>query len=343
MAMATTTTAATDGAKERSAAGASGGAVRIERASPADCGQSDPEGACGGGDSGVRVLWLDSPPRNALTEALAGEFERACEELSRDPGLRALIVTGAGDSAFSAGADFGFLEDRTMAMGGGAGGAGAHGSAEQARARAVQGNREVLESFYKRFLRPLRRTVRAPTIAAINGAAVGGGAALAMAADVRIASTTSRLGFNFVRLGITPGMASTALLPSATGHQVACRLLLTGDLVDAAEAKRLGLVLDAVPPEELLPAARRLAGRIASASPAAVAATLELLRARDLPWDRVEAAAGAEAALQAEFILSPDARERIVDSVKKHKRAARFRGGFGADPGSGGDGQQQRG
>lgn len=126
-------------------------------------------------------------------------------------------------------------------------------------------------------------------------------------------------------------MASTCVLPAATSHQVACRLLLTGDLVTAAEARDLGLVLEVTPPGEcVVAAAQRLAGRIASASPTAVAATLERLRAR-LPWDELKAAAEAEAALQARFFKGADCREG-VDSVRG-KRPARFRArGGGSHP-----------
>lgn len=273
--------------------------ITVERVPTEACGQG-PSGVTGDGDSGVRLLKLNNTQGslNSLTVDMASAFKEVATQLLQDKGLRALVVTGEG-RAFSAGGDFGFIEDRI--------------------AGDVKDNALVLGDFYMTFL-ALRR-LPVPTIAAINGAAVGGGIGLAMAADMRIASSAAKLSFNFVKLGLTPGMASTCVLPAATNHQVACRLLLTGDLVTAQEALELGLVLQVVEPDGLLDAAQRLAGRVAAASPSAVAETLRLLRAR-LPWEELEAAAREEARLQASFFKRPDCREG-VDSVKS-KRAALF-------------------
>ncbi|KIY97289.1 enoyl-CoA hydratase [Monoraphidium neglectum] len=229
---------------------------------------------------------------------MAAAFKEVADQLVLDQGLRALVITGEG-RAFSAGGDFGFIEDRI------------HGD--------VEDNFRVLSGFYTTFL--ALRKLPVPTLAAINGPAVGGGMGLAMAAVMRIASSTAKLSFNFVKLGLTPGMASTCVLPAATSHQVACRLLLTGDLITAQEALELGLVLQVAEPDKLLGAAQQLAGRIAAASPSAVATTLRMLRGR-LPWEQLEAAALEEARLQATFFKRPDCREG-VDSVKS-KRPARF-------------------
>ena len=149
---------------------------RIERVPPAACGQPDSEGACGGGDSGVRLLTVDAPPMNSLTVAAARAFEGVVAELEKDGAMRALVVTGAG-RAFSAGGDYGFIEDRI--------------------AGDVGDNARVLARFYTTFL-ALRR-LPVPVVAAINGAAVGGGAGLAMAADMRLAASDARISFNFVK------------------------------------------------------------------------------------------------------------------------------------------------
>ncbi|KAI8467648.1 MAG: enoyl-CoA hydratase [Monoraphidium minutum] len=273
--------------------------ITVEAVPPQACGQ-DAGGVTGDGDSGVRLLRLNNTKGalNSLTLEMAEAFKEVAAKLEADKGMRALVITGEG-RAFSAGGDFGFIEDRI--------------------AGDVEDNHRVLAGFYTTFLSLQKLPV--PAIAALNGPAVGGGMGLAMAADMRIASTAAKLSFNFVKLGLTPGMASACVLPAATSHQVACRLLLTGDLIGAQEALDLGLVLQVVEPEELLPAAQQLAGRIAAASPSAVGATLRLLRDR-LPWEELEAAARQEARLQASFFKAPDCREG-VDSVRG-KRPARF-------------------
>jgi enoyl-CoA hydratase/carnithine racemase len=149
-------------------------------------------------DTGVRLLTLNKPDTlNSLTSSMAVEFDDALARLRADRALRALVVTGQG-RAFSAGGDFAFIDDRI--------------------AGSVADNEAALRALYLTFLQI--RTLPVPTIAAINGAAVGGGMAFVMACDVRLAAADAKMGFNFVKLGISPGMASTATLPAATSHQV---------------------------------------------------------------------------------------------------------------------------
>lgn len=124
-------------------------------------------------------------------------------------------------------------------------------------------------------------------------------------------------------------MASTAVLPAVTNHQVACRLLLTGDLITAHEAQRLGLVLDVVEPEQLMAAATDIAGRIAAAAPAAVSATLQMLRLQ-LPWSQLEAAAELEAQEQASYFKGEDIKEGLA--AVREKRAPRFTSRAAVDP-----------
>ncbi|WIA39835.1 hypothetical protein OEZ86_013285 [Tetradesmus obliquus] len=270
-------------------------------------------------DTGVRVLHLNNPDSlNSLTNDMAAEFTSELELLRADSAMRALIVTGqgrafsagrgrAGGRAFSAGGDFSFIEERMAA--------------------SVQDNYQVLHSFYSTFL--ALRSLPVATIAAINGPAVGGGLGFALACDMRLASTTAKLSANFVKLGITPGMGSTCMLPAATSHQVACRLLLTGDLISAQEAKELGLLLEVHPPEQLLPAAHDLARRIAAAAPAAVSATLQMLRLQ-LPQHVLQEAARLEAKEQAVFFKRDDIKEGLA--AVKEKRQPRFKSTAAIDP-----------
>ncbi|KAF6258887.1 ClpP/crotonase-like domain-containing protein [Scenedesmus sp. NREL 46B-D3] len=247
-------------------------------------------------DTGVRVLHLNNPESlNSLTTNMAAEFTKELQQLRADSTMRALIVTGRG-RAFSAGGDFSFIEERMAA--------------------SVQDNQQVLGSFYCTFL--ALRSLPVVTIAAINGPAVGGGLGFALACDMRLASTNAKLSANFVKLGITPGMGSTCMLPAATNHQVACRLLLTGDLITAQEAKELGLVLEVHPPDQLLAAAQALAGRVAAAAPAAVSATLQMLRLQ-LPQHVLQEAALLEAREQAVFFKAEDIKEGLA-AVKEKRQ-----------------------
>lgn len=172
---------------------------------------------------GVRVLTLNDPDkRNAMSPALLSELGDAADALARDADARVLVVTGSG-AAFSAGADlpalFGAAKDQST-------------SEVRAGLRAV----------YDSFLRV--RDLEIPTIAAVNGAAVGAGVNLAMACDVRIAGPKARFGVTFTKLGLHPGGGCTFFVTQALGRQRALALILDGELLDAAEALRLGLVLE---------------------------------------------------------------------------------------------------
>ncbi|KAJ3095367.1 hypothetical protein HDU97_007012 [Phlyctochytrium planicorne] len=138
-----------------------------------------------------------------------------------------------------------------------------------------------MRNFYRSFLSI--RDLPVPTIAAINGHAIGAGACLALACDMRVMGEGGKFGLNFVRIGLTPGMGGTHLLPRVTNPQVAARLILTGDLITSPEAHSLGLILESVPSSQTDPfpvhtAALNLARRIASASPIAVRGAVRSLR-----------------------------------------------------------------
>lgn len=194
----------------------------------------------------VALLTVTRPQvLNALNQRTLVELGQAAEELRREAEIRAVIVTGAGEKAFVAGADIGELAELTPAQ-------------AQDRARLGQQVFDAIEQMGK------------PVIAAINGFALGGGCELAMACTLRIAADTARLGQPEVNLGIPPGFAGTQRLSRLVGKGAALELLLTGRHVSAEEALRLGLVNRVVPAAELLTAARALATELAAKAPIAV-------------------------------------------------------------------------
>lgn len=198
-------------------------------------------------DNGIATLTINRPEaRNALNSQVVAELAAAADELARDGDVRAVIVTGAGDKAFVAGADIGEMKDL---------------DADGARRFAAAGQR----AFAKLAGLPV------PVIAAVNGYALGGGCELALACDVRIASETARFGQPEVGLGITPGFGGTQRLARLIGPGRAKWLIFSGQMIGAAEALAWGLVERVVPPEQLLAAARELAEKMAGNSPVAIA------------------------------------------------------------------------
>ncbi|KAJ3218359.1 hypothetical protein HDU67_005908 [Dinochytrium kinnereticum] len=180
-------------------------------------------------------------------------------QFNRPKNLNALTAEmGKGSGrAFSAGGDLAFLRARTKTP--------------------APRNAEIMRKFYASFLSI--RELPVPTIAAINGHAIGAGACLALACDLRVMEEgKGRFGLNFVRIGLTPGMAGTHTLPRVTNPQVAARLILTGDLINAKEAQSLGVVLKSVPEGQVLSESLSIARRIATASPIAVRGATRSLR-----------------------------------------------------------------
>lgn len=219
----------------------------------------------------VATVTLNRPKvLNALNAALFTELDTTLDALSADPAVRAVIVTGAGEKAFAAGADIQELAALT----------GPEGQALAARGQRIFGKMESLGK---------------PVIAAVNGFALGGGCELAMAATLRIASETARLGQPEVKLGLIPGYGGTQRLPRLVGCGAALKLLLTGEIISAAEALRIGLVDEVVPAAELMPRAQNLAETIASMAPIAVRQCIAAVNAgADMPLD---AALAHEAAI----------------------------------------------
>jgi enoyl-CoA hydratase/carnithine racemase len=214
-------------------------------------------------DGPVSILTFDDPGRrNAMTEAMGLALRDAVAALGRDPGVRAVVLTGAG-SAFSAGGDLAMIEEKSRA-----------GRAEPGPARRAA-HQDFMRRFYALFLSV--RDLPCPSVAALNGAAVGAGLCVALACDLRIAARDAHLSLNFVRLGIHPGMGATWTLPRLVGTARAAELLLTGRPVDGEEAERIGLVNRAVAREEVLPAALALARSVAAGAPRAVRGAREAL------------------------------------------------------------------
>jgi enoyl-CoA hydratase len=209
----------------------------------------------------VAVLTLDDPERrNALTAALVDEIVAAVDAAEADDGVGALVVTGE-PPAFCSGADVGNLAALSEREPGSDGDAG-------------------LPSVYEGFLRVLRCSL--PTIAAVNGPAVGAGFNLALACDVRIAGESARFDTRFVRLGIHPGGGHTWLLERAVGPQAAAAMVLFGERVDGARAAELGLAWRCVDDEKVLDDAVALAERAAEAPRELVAKVKATLR--QAPW-----------------------------------------------------------
>jgi enoyl-CoA hydratase len=195
----------------------------------------------------VARLTLDNPPLNLVTRELLEALEVALATLeAADPGdLRAVVVTGAGDRAFSAGSHVGDFENQ-------------RGPAGRAR--------HELESGVARRLAELPM----PTIAAIEGNALGGGLELALCCDLRVASEGAKLGLPEVRLAVTPGAGGTQRLPRVVGAAQAKRLILTGAVLTAREAESIGLVTEVVPAGQALARATAIGEEIASRGPIAV-------------------------------------------------------------------------
>ena len=202
-------------------------------------------------DDGVVCLTLNDPQRrNAMTEAMGDALERATAELSQDASLRCVVLTGA-PPAFSAGGDLDMLEEL----------------GRRTRDEGFDAS-ETMRAFYRRFL--ALRGLPVPVIAAINGHAVGAGACVALACDLRIVAREAKFGLNFSRLGLHPGMGGTWLLPRAVGRQRAAEMLYTGRLASGEALANYGMALEALPSTEVLPAAMKLAASIAESSPVVV-------------------------------------------------------------------------
>ncbi len=200
---------------------------------------------------GIAYVTINRPKvLNALNDTVITELGQVFTAIKDDPQVKAVIITGAGEKAFVAGADITQLVDLNTQ----------EGKAFAAKGQAVF---NLIENLGK------------PVIAAINGFALGGGCELAMACTVRLASTKAKLGQPEVNLGIIPGYGGTQRLPRLVGKGRAMELVLTGRMVDAQEAYQMGLVNKVVEPEKLMEEAEALAKTIMSKGPVAVKLAME--------------------------------------------------------------------
>ncbi|HYK11416.1 MAG TPA: enoyl-CoA hydratase-related protein [Gemmatimonadales bacterium] len=202
---------------------------------------------------GVAVVTINRPDKlNALNDQVMAELADAAEKIATDPAIQGTILTGAGPKSFVAGADISDLAKQGPFDG-------------KARAMRGQGVLRRLETCGK------------PVIAAVNGFALGGGCELAMACHIRIASENAKFGQPEVKLGIAPGYGGTQRLPRLVGKGVALQLILTAEMIDAAEAYRIGLVNKVVPTNELMAESEKMLRGILSMGPLAVRLSMEAI------------------------------------------------------------------
>ncbi|HEY6362445.1 MAG TPA: enoyl-CoA hydratase-related protein [Vicinamibacterales bacterium] len=244
-------------------------------------------------DGPVAVITINRPKvLNALNSQTVDELRRATLDLKHDAAVRVVIITGAGEKSFVAGADISELAVQ---------------SPTQGKEHALRGQHvfDVIENLGK------------PVIAAINGYALGGGCELALACTIRIAADTARLGQPEINLGIIPGYGGTQRLPRLVGKGVALDLLLTGRQITAQEALQIGLVTRVVPHADLLSEAKRMAADLATKAPIAVQYILEAVnRGLEQPFDKAQF---LEATLFGLVASTTDMREGTAAFLEKRK------------------------
>jgi enoyl-CoA hydratase/carnithine racemase len=209
----------------------------------------------------VTTLRLQNPPLNLVTLDLTRQLDSALAAIESDTEVRAVVVTGTGDRAFCAGSDVKEFESL--------------------QGRVGEGKLLFEKAVYMRLAR-----LATPTVAAIQADALGGGLELALCCDLRVADERAKLGLPEVRLGVMPGSGGTQLLPRVVGLAKAKELILTGEIIDAAEAERIGLVSRVAPAGTGLEVAVEMAQMIAARGPVAVREAKRALDAAlDLPLD----------------------------------------------------------
>lgn len=247
--------------------------------------------------NGIATLTLcDEANLNAMSEEMALEFKLAVQELKARKGLRAVILAGAG-KAFSAGGHLAMLDAK--------------------RALSCEENRSQMLKFYGSFLCVLELQV--PLVAALHGATVGAGLCLACACDIRVASRDAKLGFTFLKLGLHPGMGGSYFVSRIVGAGMATELLVTGRIINADEALRIGLVSRVCDREQLLSEAGSITQEILTCGPAATAQLLETMRGDAA---LLEQALAREALCQSVNYASAEFAEGLA--AVKAKRLANF-------------------
>ena len=249
---------------------------------------------------GVARLTLDNPEmRNAMSEEMTSSWVRAIDDLAADRSVRAVLVTGAG-SAFCSGGNTSWISSEPDAT--------------------VDHLRERMMPFYRAWL-SIRR-LEVPTIAAVNGHAIGAGLCLALACDLRFAASGAKLGVPFVKLGMHAGMAGSYLLPNVVGEAHARDLLLTGRVVEAEEALRIGLVSRVIGSEDFADETLAIAADVATNAP--IPTRLTKLALADGGHADFESALQWEALAQPVTLATADLLEGIAAS--REKRPPVFQG-----------------
>jgi enoyl-CoA hydratase len=248
---------------------------------------------------GVARLVLDNPDqRNAMSEEMTRSWVSAIEQLAADRSVRVVVVTGEG-TAFCSGGNTGWIASEPDA--------------------GVDHLRTRMMAFYRAWLSI--RSLEVPTIAAVNGHAIGAGLCLALACDIRYAAEGAKLGAPFVKLGMNPGMAATHLLPHVVGEAHARELLLTGRTVEAEEARQLGLVSRVFERDSFDDEVARIASGIAATAPIPSRYTKVALRDGHRDF---ESCVQWEALAQPVTLATADLQEGIA--AAREKRAPVFRG-----------------
>lgn len=241
----------------------------------------------------IGLLTINRPQRmNAVSNELTSEFELLLDEIESDEDLRVLVITGAGDKGFVAGADINELVDRDAKIG-----------------LKISHKRQKLFSRIE--------NLHVPVIAAVNGFALGAGLELALACSIRVCSERAQFGAPEVKLGIIPGDGGTQRLPRLVGPGLAMEMILTGDFIDAQEAFRIGLANKIVPHGELMDKAMELAEKIASRPPLAVKYAKEAVN-RSMECSTVSGFA-LESYLHALSCTTEDKKEGVSAFLEKRK------------------------
>jgi enoyl-CoA hydratase len=244
-------------------------------------------------DGAIAIVTINRPKvLNALNSQTLDELRRAALDLKQDASARAIVITGAGDKSFVAGADINELAVQTPTGG---------------REHALTGQHvfDLIENLGK------------PVIAAINGYALGGGCELAMACTLRIAADSAKLGQPEIGLGIIPGYAGTQRLPRIVGKGRAMEIILTGTPITAADAERIGLVNRVVPAAELMTEARKLAAALAAQPPVAVRYIINAInKGMEMPFAEAQV---FEATLFGLIAATDDMREGTSAFLDKRK------------------------
>jgi len=244
-------------------------------------------------EKGIGFLIINRPAAlNALNSETLSEIYKAIEEISNDDEVLAVIITGAGDKAFVAGADISEMKDMSVIEG---------------RKFGILGNK-VFRAI---------ETLEKPVIAAVNGFALGGGCELSMACDIRIASTKAKFGQPEVGLGITPGFGGTQRLPRLVGMAMAKELIYSSRIIGAEEAYRIGLVNKVVEPEALMGEVTKLAEEIIRNAPIAVKLSKQAIN-RGMQID-IDTAISFEAELFGECFSTEDQKEGMSAFIEKRK------------------------